>query len=136
MSRYTVLIDGEAGAYGAAFPDCPGCMAMGATVEATLAAAAEALREWVDDIETAGAAVPEPRSLEALRHDPEVAGALAEGALLATAPLVRTSGRPVKANLSIDAGILAAIDAEAARRRLTRSAFVELLAKEGIPALS
>jgi hypothetical protein len=35
--------------------------------------------------------------------------------------LVRLSGRPAKANLSIDAGILATIGAEAKRRKLTRS---------------
>jgi hypothetical protein len=55
---------------------------------------------------------------------------LAAGAQLATEPLVRASGRPVKANLSLDAGVLAALDAEADRRKLTRSALIELLARE------
>ncbi len=55
--------------------------------------------------------------------------ALAEGAGLATVPLVRETGKPVKANLSIDSGVLAALDEEAQRRKLTRSAFVELLAR-------
>jgi hypothetical protein len=42
---------------------------------------------------------------------------------------IRESGRPAKANLSIDAGVLAAIDEEAARLKLTRSAFIEMIAK-------
>jgi hypothetical protein len=58
-----------------------------------------------------------------------VAEALAAGASLAVVPLVRETGKPVKANLSIDAGVLAAIDEEAARRKLTRSALVELMAR-------
>ena len=29
MARYIALIDGSAGAYGAVFPDLPGCTAMG-----------------------------------------------------------------------------------------------------------
>ena len=53
------------------------------------------------------------------------AEALAAGASLAVVPLVRDTGKPVKANLSIDAGVLSAIDEEAARRKLTRSALVE-----------
>jgi hypothetical protein len=55
---------------------------------------------------------------------------LAAGAQLATVPLVRATGRPVKANLSLDAGVLAALNAEADRRKLTRSALIELLARE------
>ena len=56
--------------------------------------------------------------------------ALRDGAQLASVPLVRSTGKPVKANLSIDAGVLAALDDEAVRRKLTRSALVELLARE------
>jgi metal-responsive CopG/Arc/MetJ family transcriptional regulator len=47
-------------------------------------------------------------------------------------PLVVDLGRPVRANLSIDAGLLSAIDAEAARRGLTRSAFIAGAAREKI----
>jgi hypothetical protein len=64
-----------------------------------------------------------------VRRDPEVAEALANGASLAAVPLVRPTGKPLKANLSLDSGILAAIDEEAARRKLTRSAFVEMIAR-------
>jgi len=45
-------------------------------------------------------------------------------------PLVIDSGRPVKANISLDVGQLEAIDAEAARRGLTRSAFLATAAIE------
>jgi hypothetical protein len=51
-------------------------------------------------------------------------------------PLVRETGKPVKANLSIDAGILAAIDEEAARRKLTRSGLVELMARRMLADMS
>jgi predicted RNase H-like HicB family nuclease len=134
MTRYTVLIDGEAGAYGVVFPDLPGCTAMGDTVEAALANAADSLRDWIEVAVEGGATPPPPRALEALRA--EMSEALAEGASLASVPLVRETGRPVKANLSLDAGILSAIDAEAARRKLTRSAFVELLARHALPELT
>jgi len=129
MARYTVLIDGEAGAYGVVVPDMPGCTAMGDTIEAALLNATEAMRDWVEAMAAQGETIPAPRSPEALRREAEVIEALAAGATLASVPLVRETGRPAKANLSIDAGILAAIDEQAARLKLTRSAFIELLAK-------
>ncbi|MBS7698755.1 MULTISPECIES: type II toxin-antitoxin system HicB family antitoxin [unclassified Chelatococcus] len=129
MARYTVLIDGEAGAYGVVVPDLPGCSAMGETIEEALANAGEAMRDWTEVSEARGNAVPAPRAVEDLRRDADVREALAEGATLASVPLIRESGRPAKANLSIDAGILAAIDEEAARQKLTRSAFIEWMAK-------
>jgi predicted RNase H-like HicB family nuclease len=136
LSRYTALVDGKAGAYGVVFTELDGCVAMGATVDEALANAAEALRDWVEVKEEHGEHVPSPHPLEKLRRRREVVEALAEGAVLATVPLVRESGRPAEANVSLDPGILAAIDDEAMRRKLTRSAFIELLAKELLPRVA
>lgn len=130
--RYTVLIDGKKGAYGVVVPDLPGCTAMGGTIEVALANTTDAMRDWAEVTEEMGDTVPTPRHPEAILKDEEVRQALAAGAVLASAPLIRETGRPAKANLSIDAGILAAIDAEAARQKLTRSAFVELIAKRAL----
>jgi len=47
-------------------------------------------------------------------------------------PLLIDVGRPAKANLSIDAGLLAAIDEAASARGLTRSAFLAGAAREKI----
>jgi len=136
MTSYTALIDGKAGAYGVVIPDLPGCIAMGATLGEAIANAAEAMRDWVDVNVERGGAVPEPRAIEDLLADPEVAADISAGAVLHSVPLIRNSGRPAKANLSIDAGILAAIDAEAKRRKLTRSAFIELMARHALPEMA
>jgi hypothetical protein len=45
-------------------------------------------------------------------------------------PVVLDAGRTVRANLTFDAGLLEAIDAEASRRGLTRSAFLASAARE------
>lgn len=135
MHRYTALIDGEAGGYGVSFPDLPGCVAMGETIDEVLVNAAEALREFAADVEAAGATMAQPRAPEACRTDPEVALALREGASLTSVRLLRETGRSVKANLSINAGVLAAIDAEAARLGLTRSALVEVMARRALPSI-
>jgi predicted RNase H-like HicB family nuclease len=132
MKRYVALVDGEAGAYGVIVPDLPGCTSGGATTDAALRNAVEAVRLWAEDAIADGEPLPVPRPAEALRADPEIAEALAAGAALAIVPLLIDLGRPAKANLSIDAGLLAAIDEAAAARGLTRSAFLAGAAREKI----
>jgi predicted RNase H-like HicB family nuclease len=130
MARYVVLIDGEAGAYGVTVPDLPGCTSGGDTTDEALRNAVEAVRLWAEDALAEGEALPQARSAETLRADPEIAEAIAEGAALAMVPLLLDAGRPAKANLSIDAGLLAAIDEAAEARGLTRSAFLASAARE------
>ena len=77
---------------------------------------------------------PHPASFEEIAKEPDVAEALREGAALAIVPLLIETGRPVKANLSLDAWLLAAIDDAAAARGLTRSAFLSSAAREKIAA--
>jgi predicted RNase H-like HicB family nuclease len=132
MARYVALVDGKAGAYGVTVPDLPGCTSGGTTTDEALRNAVEAVRLWAEDAITEGEALPQPRSVETLRADPEIVEAIAEGAALAIVPLVLDAGRPAKANLSIDAGLLAAIDEAAEARGLTRSAFLATAAREKI----
>ena len=79
--RYAVLIDGKPGAYGVTFPNLPGCVAMGKTVDDALANACLVLHDWFDLSEEHGEPVPDPRPLEALRRDPDVVSALSGGAV-------------------------------------------------------
>ena len=64
--KYPALIDGEAGAYGAVFPDLPGCVAMGDTLEAVLRNAEDAMRDWIASMEANGQRVPEPSPLSSI----------------------------------------------------------------------
>src|SRR5271169_6174934 len=132
MTRYVALLDGKPGAYGVVVLDLPGCTTAAGTTDEALRRATEAVRLWAEDALADGEKLPKPRSIEALRADPEVAAALAKGAALAIVPLVLDAGRPAKANLSLDAGLLAAIDEAVAARGLTRSAFLASVAREKI----
>jgi predicted RNase H-like HicB family nuclease len=130
--RYVALIDGKQGAYGVVLPDLPGCTSAGRTIDEAYSNAVEAVRLWVEDAEADGEKLPNTRSLEAVRTDPEVAAALTGGAVIAMVPVLRDTGRPAKANLSLDAGLLEAIDEAAAAHGLTRSAFIASAAREKI----
>lgn len=132
MARYIALIDGKAGAYGVVVPDLPGCTSGGATFDDALRNAVEAVRLWAEDARADGETLPPARSIEALRKDRDVAAALAKGAALAVVPVILDAGRPARANLSVDAGLLEAIDEAAEAHGLTRSAFIASAAREKI----
>ncbi len=134
--RYLALIDGSQGAYGIVFPDLPGCVAMGATVDKAMVLAAEALGDWISTVEAGGNSVPAARTAEDFRADPEVAEALREGSTLTSIMVVRSTGKPVRANLSLDKGIVTAIDAAAERHGVTRSAMVEIIARQQLPEMA
>jgi len=133
MARYFAILDGKPGAFGVAFPDLSGCVAMGKSENEAYDNAVDALAEWVRDARTEGDA-PEPRPIDELRRDPDVIETLAEGGAFIAVPLVIESGRPVKANISMDSGLLDAIDQAAKEAGLTHSSFMASAAREKIRA--
>lgn len=137
MTRYVALMDrAEGGSYGLVIPDLSGCNAMGDTVEEAMANLTDTMSDWTAAMESLGQSVAAPRAVADVLADPEVAEAIRDGAVAMMVPLVRKSGRMVKANLSIDSGVLAAIDAAAEAQHVTRSAMVELLARRTLAELA
>ena len=63
MNRYEVIIywSGEDEAFVAEVPELPGCAAHGATQEAALASAQEAIRLWIDTAKEFGDPIPAPK---------------------------------------------------------------------------
>jgi predicted RNase H-like HicB family nuclease len=131
MARYIAIIDYADRQFGAYFPDAPGCTAMGRTEEEVIANATEALSEWAADAKAERRPIGKPRSYAQLLKSGDLSE-LGKGGLIATIPLVIETGRLTRANISMDAGVLAAIDEEAQRRGLTRSSFLTSAAKEKI----
>ena len=132
MSHYVGILDGSAGTWGVRIPDLPGCRGGGDTPEAAIADAVSAAREWAEHRTARGAAMPVARPLRQIIRDGEVDGRAGETAVMI--PLLLDRGRPVRANLSLDAGLLEAIDDAARARGLTRSAFIASAAREKIMA--
>jgi hypothetical protein len=83
-----------------------------------------------------GRSLPESRSVEQLRSDEDVAFDPAAGEAFVVLPLLLDSGRPARANISLDRNLLDAIDKAAKARGLTRSAFLASAAREKILAES
>jgi predicted RNase H-like HicB family nuclease len=130
MAYFVGILDGSGKVWGVRVPDLPGVHGGGKTPEDAIADAVKAAREWAAHQTTHGFQIPAPRSAQEIKADVSVELDQAAGESLVMIPLVIDSGRPVKANISLDAGQLEAIDAEAARRGLTRSAFLATAALE------
>ena len=136
LPRFIALVeyDDAAKAYGAAIPDFPGCTAMGATLDEAEANAIAALREWAVDYLDEADELPRARTIEELRRDESLFDDFTPNTLVVPLPLYLDSARPVRANVSLEAGLLAEIDEAARRRGLTRSAFLTRAARDKIAA--
>ena len=72
-------------------------------------------------------------TLSLARH-PQRLSVVLPGDAFVVLPLIVESGRPTRANISLDAGLLQSIDMAAKARGLTRSAFLASAAREKILA--
>lgn len=127
--RYIAFIHKDSdSSYGVSFPDFPGCVSAGDTLDEALANAAQALGGHVRFMEADGDPIPPPRGLEDIISDPTLADER-EGAVVSAVPLVRDLGSTTRINVSLDLGLLEAIDAAARTRKQTRSAFLASAAR-------
>ena len=124
--HYVAVIDKDPGsAYGVRFPEVPGCYSAADNFDDIVPNAIEALSLFFED----GEPVP-PHGIEAVRE--QVAGSIAEGAVLMMIPYVRDRKRVVRVNLSLEKGFLDTLDEAARMRGMTRSAFVQKAATREI----
>lgn len=122
--RYLAFVHKEPdSSYGVSFPDFPGCIAAEDTLEHALRSAVDALAFHIRGLESDGDPIPQPRTADEIMSDPDLAD-WREGAALAYVPLVRDLGSTTRINVSLDYGLLKAIDDEARQRGQTRSAFI------------
>ena len=93
MTHYIALIHKDrASIYGVSFPDVPGIIAEADTLDDALSEAAEALAFAAEDWGAhSGDPFPRPRSLDALRDDPQFR-ARAQDAVVAAVPLTAAVG--------------------------------------------
>jgi predicted RNase H-like HicB family nuclease len=111
--------------YGVSFPDFPGCITAGKTLEDARHLAEEVLAFHIGGMRKGGESIPEPSTVDAVNADPEN-----RGALLFLVEVPDPPGRSLRINVTLPEDLIAAIDrtsknrsrflAEAARERLAR----------------
>jgi predicted RNase H-like HicB family nuclease len=127
MRQYIGLIHKDPDSlYGVSFPDLPGCVSAGATLDEARDMAAEALALHLQGMAEDGEAVPEPSSLEAIMADPENRDGVA--ILVPVAEEVKS----VRVSVTFQADVLSQIDSYAESHGLTRSGFLASAAKRAM----
>lgn len=110
--------------YGVSFPDFPGCITAGGTLDEAKDMAVEALTGHIRCLLEDGEAIPSPSSLENIMANPDFADGVA---FLVSVSL--PSSKTVRVNISVPADDLKKIDSLAKKQGMTRSAFLIQAAK-------
>jgi predicted RNase H-like HicB family nuclease len=130
MRHFIALIHKDADSdFGVSFPDLPGCVTAGATLDEARDMATEALALHLEGMAEDGEAVPEPSSLDAIMAEAENRNAVA---FLVPAP--SQAARTIRINITLPEDVLARIDAYAEAHGYTRSGFLTYAAKKEIAA--
>jgi len=127
MTEYVALIHKEIDSdFGVSFPDFPGCITAGSTLEEARAMAEEALSFHIEGMIEDGEAIPSPSSLDEVMKERENRNAVA---VLVEA---RQQDRTVRVNVTILESDLRAIDNYAQNHGLSRSGLLVKAAKLAI----
>ena len=130
MRQYIALIHKDAGSdYGVSFPDIPGCITAGSTLDEARALAEEALAFHVKGLVEDGEALPEPSSLDAVMAERENRDGVA-----ILVPLKADSVKAVRVNVTIPEDVLDLIDRYASDHGFNRSGFLTHAAKRAMEA--
>jgi predicted RNase H-like HicB family nuclease len=105
--------------FGVSFPDFPGFVTAGKTLEEARRMAVEALALHLEGMIKDGEVVPGPSSLDALENDPNMTGAVAVLVGVEPAP-----DKTVRINITARESQLEAIDRLAGKAGMTRSAYI------------
>jgi predicted RNase H-like HicB family nuclease len=103
--------------YGVSFPDFPGCISAGETIEEAKTMAKEALIGHINLLRDLHEQIPAPSTLEEIMSCPENRSAIA---FLVKVP----SHHTVRINITLPEDVLSIVDQRARRLNLSRSAFL------------
>ncbi len=129
MLRYLVLVERDEAGYSVIVPDFPGAGTSGDTLEDALARAEDNLAVHVDGLIQEQLEIPEPRSLDVLKADPELGEDWASDPMVAVLPVLLPE-KAERINITIDSGLLRRVDRAAEISGETRSGFVAQALRE------
>lgn len=104
--------------FGVSFPDFPGCVTAGKTLDEARRMAVEALSLHIEGMMEDGEAIPEASTLDALANDPLMKGAVA---FLVNVDVAEKAGR---FNITARKSQMEKIDRRAKKEGMTRSAYM------------
>ncbi len=129
MTNYIAVVHKDPNSdFGVSFPDFPGCITAGGTIDEAKDMASDALILHIKGMLEDGEKIPAPSTLEAIIADPDYSDAVAILVVSVSDPKTRS----VRVNITIPEGVLHQIDAIAKKRGMSRSSFLVHAAQNAI----
>ena len=129
MANYIAIVHKDATSdFGISFPDFPGCVTAGNSIDEAKDMAHDALSLHIKGLLEDGESIPAPSKLEDIMADPDYSDAVA--ILVVTAK--GKKARSVRVNITVPEDMLRKIDAVAKKRGMSRSSFLVNAAQHAI----
>lgn len=114
-----VIHKDESSDFGVSFPDFPGCVSCGRSLEEAIELAKEALQFHIEGMVEDDSPIPEPTPLQNFAQSKAAKAALAVVLIEARLP-----GKSKRVNITLEENLLGDIDRAARKRGMNRSAFL------------
>ncbi len=115
-------------AFGVSFPDFPGCITAGSTIDEAKDMAHEALSLHIKGMLEDGDNIPAPSKLEDIMDDPD----FSDAAAILVVSVSEAKPRSVRVNITVPEDMLRKIDSVAKKRGMSRSSFLVHAAQNAI----
>jgi len=132
MANYIAVVHKDLKSdFGVSFPDFPGCVTAGRSIDEAKDMAHDALSLHIKGMLEEGETIPAPSKLEDIMADPDYSDAVA----ILVVTVSETKTRSVRVNITVPEDMLRKIDAVAKRRGMSRSSFLVNAAQNAIASI-
>ena len=129
MSNYIAVVHKDSNSdFGVSFPDFPGCITAGSTIDEAKDMAHDALTLHIKGMLEDGEKISAPSTLEDIMADPGYSNAIA----ILVVSVSDARSRSVRVNITVPEDILHQIDTIAKKRGMSRSSFLVHAAQNAI----
>jgi predicted RNase H-like HicB family nuclease len=129
MANYIAVVHKDPKSdFGVSFPDFPGCITAGSSIDVAKDMAHDALSLHIKGMIEDGENIPTPSKLEDIMDDPDYADAAA----ILIVSVSEVKPRSVRVNITVQEDMLRKIDKVAKKRGMSRSSFLVHAAQNAI----
>ena len=129
MANYIAVVHKDPKSdFGVSFPDFPGCITAGSSIDEAKDMAHDALDLHIKGMLEDGENIPTPSNLEDIMADPDYSDAVA----ILVVTVSEEKPRSVRVNITVPEDMLRKIDAVAKKRGMSRSSFLVHAAQNAI----
>ena len=114
--------------FGVSFPDFPGCITAGSSIDEAKDMAHDALSLHIKGMLEDGKNIPVPSKLEVIMEDPD----FSDAAAILIVSVSKAKPRSVRLNITVPEDMLRKIDSVAKKRGMSRSSFLVHAAQHAI----